>query len=182
MKTTIIEEYEHRCKTTSDINEHLPMLNKWAEWHWKIAEFGIRDGNSTIALLAGSPDQLDCYDIAQPSIWKPEVQQMVKNDLRTRWTCHQANTINMEPIPHVEMLFIDTAHNYIQLSKELALHANQVSSMIAFHDTVTYGEVGDDGCKPGLMGAIREFLASNPNWQEYANYENNNGLYAIVRS
>jgi hypothetical protein len=49
-----------------------------------------------------------------------------------------------------------------------------------FHDTDTFGEIGEDGGK-GIMYAINEFLESNTEWKIVHNVAYNNGFMVIER-
>jgi hypothetical protein len=69
-------------------------------------------------------------------------------------------------------MFVDTLHTYDQVKAELERQVNSVwPKVIAFHDTVLYGDVGDgpmtpDGTPPeGINRAIEEFRADNPQWR-----------------
>ncbi len=59
----IISKYNHLCSEPSDINEHLPVIKKYAEMCDSITEMGVRYVVSTWALLSGSPKSITCYDI-----------------------------------------------------------------------------------------------------------------------
>ena len=87
-------------------------------------------------------------------------------------------TVEIEP---TDLLFIDTLHNYSQLKKELELHAGNVKKYIIFHDTVTYGFVGESGDPKGIAFAINEFLNENPGWYVREQWMNNNGLLVVAR-
>ena len=164
------------CATPSDINEHLPYLYDLAKQCDSVIELGVRDGKSTTAfLLAGS--KLRSYDLEidlnvadlfdEASSLGQDVQYI------------QGNTweISIEPC---DLLFIDTLHTYTQLKKELQLHGNYADKYIVFHDIQSYGAIGEDG-KPGLMGAILEFIRDNTWWTIKDVFTNNNGLLVLTR-
>jgi hypothetical protein len=81
------------------------------------------------------------------------------------------------------MLFIDTLHDYKQLSNELRIHVENNANpprTIAFHDVETFGYVDESsGNKGGLVPAILEFLSRNKKW--YVDYytRENNGLMIL---
>jgi hypothetical protein len=63
----------------SDINEHLPLLRIYGSLVDHITEFGVRHGNSTVALLASKPQKMISYD------WKefnqyPKFRDLVARD------------------------------------------------------------------------------------------------------
>ena len=67
----IEENYELKCKTISDINEHLPILKKYAEECDVVIEMGVRNVVSTWALLLAKPKKLII-------ILKNKIQKSVK--------------------------------------------------------------------------------------------------------
>lgn len=169
----IEEEFEKRCRITTDINQHLPLLRKLASTVDHVTEFGVREGHSTVALACGRPAKMVSYDINRPSLelleqlmmWLPGFQFI------------QANTLDVDIEP-TDLLFIDSYHTYRQLWRELALHHDKVSKYIVLHDTNTYGEVGEDGGL-GLNYAIAELLELHPEWRITNYYANNNGLTVL---
>ena len=66
----IVDEYEKKCNTSSDINELLPILKEYAQGCSHVTELGTRGVRSTWALLAGNPGTLITYDI----IYRPEIE------------------------------------------------------------------------------------------------------------
>ena len=52
---------------------------------------------------------------------------------------------------------------------------------IIFHDTTTFGQVGEGGQYPGLNPAINEFLLDNDDWFIKEIFTNNNGLTVLER-
>jgi hypothetical protein len=70
-------------------------------------------------------------------------------------------------------LFIDTEHNYQQVTAELNLHADKVSTYIIFHDTATFAD---------LRSGVYDWLFKHPEWKLKEEYTNNNGLTIFERS
>ena len=175
------EIYEGLCNTPSDINEHLPTLKKYAEECEHITEMGVRWIVSTYALLMGKPKEMISYDIN--SIHWDVIRDMVKEDTDFRFEV--ANTLDLE-IEETDLLFIDTLHNYNQLSKELKLHGNKSKKYIIFHDTTSFEWIGEsyEGKidEIGLWPAIEQFLEANPHWELHERFTNNNGLTILIRT
>lgn len=173
--------YKKLCNKKSDINEHLPTLKKYAEQCESITELGVRRGTSTCALLYGKPKQMQCYDIEQKgNLPLKEYEKFAyENDINFKFII--ANVLHIE-IDYTDLLFIDTLHTYNQLKQELSLHGNKALKYIIFHDTKTFGEIGEDKKSPGLLKAIEEFLSKNSHWSVKEAYKNNNGLFILVRS
>lgn len=171
----MIEElYQERCRMTTDINEHLPLLKELASEVDHVTEFGVREGNSTIALACGRPSRMVSYDIKKPS------QELLE---RLGMWLHgfqfiQADTLEVEIEP-TDLLFIDTYHTYNQLARELTLHGYKARKYIVMHDTETFGVRGEDAL-PGLQKAINEFRVSNSEWW-MEHYKHNNGLTVLSK-
>ncbi len=173
------QKYNELCLNKSDINEHLPTLKKYAEECEHITEMGVRGIVSTYALLMGKPKKLISYDII-PCNWLP-VKELVEGVSDFEFKI--GNTLEIE-IEETDFLFIDTLHNYRQLSAELKLHANKVKKYIGFHDTTSFefhGESYTGTKEDGIWLAIEEFLSENKDWQLDVRYRNNNGLTIIKK-
>lgn len=176
----LVEIYNQKCSIPSDINEHLPTLKKYAEECEHITEMGVRWVVSTYALLMGNPKKMISYDINGVD-WLP-ISELVKDT--TNFEFRVANTLDLE-IEDTDLLFIDTLHNYKQLSGELKLHGNKSRKYIIMHDTTLFEWIGEsyEGKvdEMGLWPAIEEFLNENPHWELFERYTNNNGLTILKR-
>jgi len=170
----IKEEFEKRCQMTTDINKHLPLLKDLAMKVNHVTEFGVREGHSTIAFARGYPDSLISYDIKSIS---KELRTLLEETNFFEFI--QADTLDVE-IELTDLLFIDSYHTYKQLNRELELHSGKVGRFLVFHDTETFGNIGEDGSRPGLQQAIDEFL-DNSELEVYADFKNNNGLTVLSR-
>jgi hypothetical protein len=108
----------------------------------------------------------------------------IKNNINYKFI--QGNTLEIE-IEETDFLFIDTYHEYNHLKEELIKHANKVKKYIAFHDTVSFGQFGQndndalDTNSKGLNLAIDEFLEQNPQWIKKFEYTFSNGLIILER-
>jgi hypothetical protein len=158
---------------TSDVNEHIAVMHKYADECEHITEFGVRTGVSTWAWLASRAKTIRCYDI-ENVINNLEHHIQSSKDTRKDFTFKQADTIadgfEIEP---TDLLFIDTDHTYKQCSKELQMHGNKARKYIIFHDTII--------CGHELIRAIDEFLENNKNWKRKEVFSNNNGLTILER-
>jgi hypothetical protein len=101
--------------------------------------------------------------------------------LQVDWLFRHGSTLEADVIEETDMLFVDTLHTYGQVKGELERHGNQARKYIVFHDTVSFGLVGEDYRKPGINLAIQEFMRDNPHWVLFEHYENNNGLTILAR-
>jgi Methyltransferase domain len=175
---TLADLYLERCRTPSDINEHLPVLSSFASGCQHATEFGIREGNSTIALLNGLAGtgypraHLESYDISPPKFECPVLPEWVT------WGHQLADTSKLPKIDPTDLLFIDTLHTAEQVEAELR-HAWSVRLWIIFHDTMLYGSIGEfNHC--GIIEPIFQFLINHPSsWQITEHYPNNNGLLVL---
>lgn len=169
--------YKSKCEEISDINYHLPKLKELASQSDHITEMGVRGGVSTIALLMGNPKTLISYDI------NPIPQFLLTLNHTTNFQFIQSNVLEIEIQP-TDLLFIDTYHNYNQLSQELKLHGNKVRKYIAFHDTFSFGYNGESYYgteEDGILPAIEEFLIKYPEWYIEYNTNENNGFMVIKK-
>lgn len=173
-------EYRRRCKTKSDIHWHLPKLRELASECTVVAEYGVRTGNSTVALLDGLPENgtLHSYDLNTPAL------EFALPPLK-HWVFHKANTRHVSLLmKNVDGLFIDSWHAAEQVATELENSAPNVGKWIAFHDVQTFGTRDEKNAGPGLFSGIFNW------WQLERNQSNwvpayftplNNGLLVLRR-
>jgi len=191
----IYKKYQEKCSIKSDINEHLPTLKKYAEECDTIVEMGVRGIVSTWAFLAASPKKLISLDLNHPESFGGDLQEVIDSSLKSgiEFEFVQKNSLEYE-IPFVDLLFIDTWHDYLQLKMEIFRHHSKVNNYILLHDTTTYG-FKDEGfyhdyqnTRPetnlpkGLSPAIDEFLFSNKEWVLWERMTNNNGLTILKKT
>lgn len=177
---TLEEEYKILCDRHSDINDALPALRHYASLCRTVTEFGIRDGVSTVALLAAQPERLISYDIG---LNIPRLEHLYILRGRTKFSYHMGDTrfIDIEP---TDMLFIDTLHTYGQLSWELFRHAGKVIRFLVFHDTSGFrfqDEVETATEKKGLWPAIEEMMARERCWEIVFELQSGFGLTVLQR-
>lgn len=168
----------------SDIVLHLPVLEYYASLCDSVTEFGVRGGESTVALIAGCRGVMHSFDICH----SPIVDVLNGCELPCKWSFQTLDTgseQDNELVKETDLLLIDTLHTYEHVTKELRLHGRKAKRFIAFHDTFTCGEVDVSGSDPlarGILPAINEFLQKFPG--EYKTvYRTNacNGLWVVER-
>lgn len=182
-KIDIEFEYSLVCKCKTDINEHLPVLRKYAEQCNHVTEIGVRYGNSTIAFMAARPKRFISYDVT-PEV-KQEYLKIIAEDAKINW---ELKIMNPTPedgeslIEETDLLFIDTNHHSKQLSLELKLHASKVRKYIILHDMSVFWDrgAGDDHINDGMKLAVEPFLKKG-NWRIKERLLNNNGLMIMER-
>jgi len=177
MNNSLFEvEYNLACSTISDINELLPDLYNLAKECNHITEMGVRNGQSTRAFL-NTDAILRSYDLELSPIVEILFDYASTQGKDVRYT--QANVLDIE-IEETDLLFIDTYHVYAQLILELQRHAPKVRKYIAFHDTFTFGTIGEHD-KLGLLPAIIEYMIDYPEWKFKLQRVNCNGLIVIEK-
>lgn len=177
-------EYLTYCEIPADINEHLPALYNLAcdPDITNIVEFGVGPGRSTRAFIAALEQhggRLDSYDI--------QVNEGVSDLFERAHTAHLHATLHIQStleakIDFIDLLLVDSHHTYDQVKSELAIHGNNVSKYICFHDTQLYGINGQDPGSNGILQAITEWMNMNQDWKIKDHYLNNNGLLILERN
>lgn len=186
MPTPLRNRFAEAIGRPSDINEHLSLLYKLASECEHVTEFGLRGANgSTVAFLAAQPETFVSWDVNPWAAVSPAVAELLVMRGRTSFEPRVGDTLKIAPIEPTDLLFIDTLHTARQLKAELERHAdpiaNTVRRYLVFHDTATFGMVGEDGSEPGLRAAIRWFQRCHafPIWELVEDRENNNGLVVL---
>ncbi len=170
---SVREVYECALRDATDILEHLPVIAALASGVDSAATIG-HSVETTIALLqAGVPMVRNYHYDDRTAVAVKSIKH--GSDFR----CFVCDTAR-RAIELTDLLAIDSIHTYAQLRAELFLNVSNVRKTIIIHDTVTYGETGEDG-SPGLCRAIDEFLSANPNWIVTERLSNNNGLTVLSR-
>lgn len=194
--------YFNLCQTTSDINEHLPILRNLSAKYDNVVEFGVRWIVSTYALLAGRPSKLTSVDVIHPAAQGADIKivENLAKDNFVDFNFIQESTLNANLFDECDMLFIDTLHHYKQLKTELYIHAHKVKKCIVFHDIISFGH-GNEGDylkikstnvvtqayieslkdEQGIRLAVVEFMKEHPEWYVEDLFSNNNGLLILKR-
>lgn len=172
---TLDDLYMRAHRIPSDINEHVLALRDLASQCEHVTEFGMRHGVSTVALLAGQPKRFVTYDLHSD----PMAAALDRVKGATDFAFRQGDSLSLD-IEGTDLLFIDTKHTGAHLWQELSRHAPRVHRWIVLHDTVIYGELGEDG-SPGLLHAVRRYLRDHPEWSVVKHYRNNHGLLVLSR-
>jgi len=203
-ENALVEIYNFYVKNPSDIYEHLPTLKKYSSECSTIAEFGVRGGNSTYALLLGllnNNKEQKSYvgvDVDSCSHVIPVVQKLSEL-LGIKYEFIQMDSAKVD-IQNVDMLFIDTWHVYGHLKRELQNNHAKVGKYILMHDTTVDEWLGEsirlssdvkkqslesgypeEEITKGLWPAVSEFLEEHPEWRLKERYTNNNGLTILER-
>jgi hypothetical protein len=174
----LYNEFLEACKRPSDINQHLPLLHGIANLCKSVTEFGVRDGQSTRALLTSKALKVRSYDLyLDPNVLN--LFTIAKTYVDRDASYIQGNSLLVD-IDQTDLLFIDTDHRYSQLKLELEKHHSKVNKYIAFHDTHTYGTKCHDN--KGLLPAILEFLRDHREWSVNYHTTENNGFTVLEKT
>ena len=178
MPETINEYHLKNCKTPSDINEHLYILENYAKKCDTICEMGVRKGISTWSFLNARPKKLVSYDKEYSQDLEKHKEYAKKEGVDYEYIVQD---VLQTQIDEYDFLFIDTWHTYTQLKQELKLHANKAKKYLAFHDVFSFGQRGEDNQDLGLIPAIMEFLIDYPEWKISYYTPKNNGLLILEK-
>uniref|UniRef100_A0A6C0F317 Methyltransferase n=1 Tax=viral metagenome TaxID=1070528 RepID=A0A6C0F317_9ZZZZ len=187
----------------SDINEHLPTLEKYARECETILELGVRGVTSSWAFSHGllnnnKPNKkLIMNDIDECNILEL-LYKTANTDLKINY--YWINDLALDLDDKVDLTFIDTWHVYAQLKRELAKFSKITKKYIIMHDTTVDEWLGEsirngwnaydqsiqsgfllNEINKGLWPAIEEFLHDNTNWKLRERFTNNNGLTILER-
>lgn len=171
----LLDRFWNSLHCGCDVSEHCMTLLGMSRQVKTVTEFGTRTGFSTTAFLASASTKVICYDI----VLHPDAAK-INEIVGDRMEFHLQSTLEAD-IEETDLLFIDTYHTYDQLKQELAMHSSKARRWIVFHDTTSFGEVGEDGKSPGLWKAIEEFLESHHEWKLKSRVAFCNGLTILER-
>ena len=192
--------------TPSNVFEHIPVLAEYAEKCTSVAELGVDHMVTTWAFLKGlrfnkkKKKNLTCVDIqAKPTEFDSRAALAQKNRITMEFVLADSTKVSL---PKVDLLYIDTAHHYGQLSRELEKHHPRVAKYIIMHNTEIDGKFGEvvrmcyymdvqKICKEhgftqeelvqGLQPAILGFINKHPEWRVEKHLPNNNGLTILSK-
>lgn len=196
-------KFQIHSNSSSDINEHLPTLSKYASECESVFETGVRGCVSSWAFARGllqnssSNKRLFLNDIVVCDI--TELLCATKSlpiQIQFEWK----NNLELDLSENFDLTFIDTWHVYGQLKRELQKFAPITNKYIIMHDTTVDEWQGEtircgmnardqsmfsgfplEEINKGLWFAVQEFLNSNTNWVVHERFTNNNGLTILRR-
>ena len=155
MTSLLLSDYDARCAGGSDIVGHLPYLYQRAlATDGYLVELGVRSGESTCAFLAALAASdtgfLYSVDIDNPRWYFVQGDDMI---------LAQADGVLPD---EVDLLFIDSSHQYQHTYDELNLYGARVEDggVILLHDTdleVAPGSVRDEDKDFPVRRAVQEW-------------------------
>jgi len=199
----IEEKYNSLCHAPSDINEHLPILYKYAKECESIIECGVRECVSSWALVFGVlNNNSKNKKILLNDKYECNINELLNytKDLSIDINYEWKNDLHLQLKDNYDMVFIDTWHVYGQLKRELNKFGPIINKYIIMHDTTIDEIDGEtircgwsaykqsketgytiDEINCGLEKAITEFLEVNSDWKLLEKLTNNNGLTVLER-
>lgn len=196
--------YELSCRQGSDINEHVSVLKELAAECSSAMEIGIRSMVSSWGVLQGlseSPSRSVFYigiDLNYPPISMLNLAKKLAqaNGIDFQFWKQNDMEIDINDVPVIDLLFIDSLHTYCHLTYELEKFSPKTSKYIAMHDTsAPWGDREDsqytgnyseypahfDRTKKGLWPAVEDFLKRHPEWVLQERRLNNHGFTILKR-
>ena len=199
----IKNKYNYLCEKKSDINEHLPILYKYASNCESVLECGVRYCVSSWALIYGLlNNNKKNRKVILNDINKCNIDELlnVTNNIDIELSYEWISNLELNLNKNIDLVFIDTWHVYGQLKRELNKYGKITNKYIIMHDTTIDGENSEsvrnkhdisekmkiynytyEEVTIGLWKAIEEFLSENKDWILLERYTNNNGL-TILKS
>ena len=126
--------YYKRSRVWSDIQGHMDFLFDVASvTEGNIVELGVRDGNSTSALIAG------LSVLGRGHLWSVDTEAIELPEAWVatgRWTVIRGDDREVAHLlpDDIDVLFIDTSHHYHHTLEELRLYGDK-AKRILMHDT-----------------------------------------------
>ena len=136
-------------------------------------ELGVMQGaTSACAAVVGILDQqlIDIEDYQ----WTP-YKRLWDRFKGLNYVYHKKSSLipEMANLPNVDLMLVDSVHNYNHVSQELKIHAQTVNKYIIFHDTSLPTDQ--------VHRAVNDFCMTNSAWQEVARSQENVGYTLIKR-
>jgi predicted O-methyltransferase YrrM len=164
MTGALIRTYQERLNVWSDIQGHLQFMHDLVvdEKAEDVVELGVRDGNSTAALMAGIAEtgghlwSVDTVPVTPHPAWA--------NSLQWTFICgNDLEVVNSDWMPlDIDICFIDTVHWYQHTLAELVAYGPR-SKIILLHDTeLEHPYMAPPGDPPfPVRRAIEEWLEND---------------------
>jgi GT2 family glycosyltransferase len=169
------ERFEEIKKNSSDINELVEDIFNHTKGCNIAVSLGIMKGDAAFALLLGCQ-----HHISIDSNASRDTLNFLNDYFGSKSSSIIQNTYDPIDLEEFDVLFVDSAHTADCVEKELKTHAYKVNKFIIFHDTHTFGDVGEDGGE-GIKKPIYDFLSNNQEWKIIYEANNNNGLIILAK-
>ena len=136
-------------------------------------EFGINQGATLAVAMLNNVSTVRAYDIKFG--WYTQAADIFERyaeDWGIDYEATESDTLDCVIDP-VDVLYIDTLHEYDHLAKELALHGHKVNRFIIFHDTFA---------QSGLKRAVRQYVDAHEEWSIVTECDISVGFMTIERT
>jgi hypothetical protein len=202
MSGSLIEKlYTQKCKSPSDIFEHLPTLRRYTMNCSSVVECGVRDVVSSYAFADGLRHKKNNKYFLVDPYKSSEIDKFLSLCKSEGVNAEFINQSDIEcPLVDTDLLFIDTWHVYGHLKRELDYWKLNVKKYIIMHDTTVDEWLGEtirnrwnaeqqskdtgipvEEINKGLWPAVEEFIYNNKQWHIKERHINNNGLTVLER-
>ncbi len=176
--------FDRHMNGNKTICHHMPVLRSLASEVDSCVEFGVRTGNSSIALLLGCPGKVTSYEIERMPEWHEPINEAAGG----KWVVRYSRSEDAKPFT-CGLLLHDSFHNYAQVERELRVWADHVTRYLVFHDSVKYALAGGEdhargNFNPDLAGfrlAVDELMIRDKTWTIKAHYPESDGLLVLER-
>jgi predicted O-methyltransferase YrrM len=174
---SLYDGYKDRLSRPSDIQEYLSFLYEQARSRpgVRVLELGTRKGNSTLAFMAGAKE-------AGGHVWSVDIANVIRDSEGmmpwagvSQWTfiCgdDMDEAVQAQLPAEVDVLFIDTSHEYEHTLAELRAYMPRLASggIALFHDTNIIGWPGYVRDIPPVRQALDEYCEeASLIWQNLA--------------
>lgn len=136
-------------------------------------ELGVNQGATLAIAVLENIKTIRAYDIKlMPYNKAKHLFESYADTNSINYSAIETDTLQCT-LDSVDVLYIDTLHQYAHLTKELALHGSKVKKYIIFHDTAAQLE---------LKKAVKEYVAVNKEWTIVTECDINVGFMTIKRS
>ena len=159
MSTQELERAYRWCLALkSEINEHLPLLRRYASGCEVVTELGTGNAMSSYALLVGRPKKFRTYDKLKTQF--VGVAEKISREADQDFQFINEDDLNVS-LDATDLLFIK-AVDPVRLAKQLELHAEKARKHVIIHDT------------KGFQGL--------PGWQVKEQHQHDGGLIVLERA
>ena len=167
------DKFEEIKNTTSDINQHLQSIYQHVKGCNVAVSLGVSRGYSAFALLMGCQ-----HHITVDPAPNQDAINFLSDYFGQKSEVIIQNTDEPIELEEFDVLFVDYVHTGECVEKEIKAHAHKVKKFIFFHDTQSFGDVGEDG-KDGIKKPILDFLLANEEWRVLYCENKNNGMMIL---
>ena len=167
------DKFDEIKNTSSDINQHLESIYQHVKGCNVAVSLGISRGFSAFALLMGCQ-----HHITVDPAPNQDALNLLFEYFGQKSEVLIQNTYEPLELEEFDVLFIDYVHTSECVEKEIKAYAHKVKKFIFFHDTNSFGDVGEDG-KEGIKKPILDFLLENEEWRVLYCENKNNGMFIL---